>query len=614
MMTQEFTPPPPAMDGTNRPFSATNPFRLSALAETTQPVANRGDNQGFHHWMDNQLSSPNPVPAQNRTDRRNGYIGNAASSSAPMAMSSNNPFLDETEMTESTASSDYSRGSYRNVSPMRPNTGRSAATTSAAVPPHLASAPNQYVSTSSRSLPTQRTNVNTEGNSRPAAPRYPTSREEKERLRQKYLNTGNNNANSNSRSNSNSNNNNNRNNEEQDLPPSYEEVAGTRDSNNNRNRYPREKDPARAYDLDQRRRHHHHNHGHHQDAGYRQTSSHSSRRRNDLGIAAPRYRRDSGPTTSAVTVTTAAAAAANMRRKKKLNGKPTAPKNVDTIDRLDVTGLFGGSFHHDGPFDACTPHRNKDTKAAPVLAFPADGPNNSISGATAKKSVMNEMFGVEDIDDDDDYDDTGGSRGRRYSSSLKDSLRSNVGEIKQMDAKTRTEKVHGPVTAGLGSSTFLDGAPAPSYMIKASNGSGTRLGNLHRGKSLNYTGGRVSSSKSSEVQRSSNFDGRRRKSESNYDGRGYGRTSQRSGSGFNDGVNGYNYDYDDDDDDDDAARSYDYSDDGEDGSSDEEDAYVSGVGMRFEGNMRKEALTAESSGNKFLKRVKSLKVGSSKKR
>ena len=598
MMTQEFTPPP-VMDGTNRPFSSTNPFRLSALAETTQPVSNRGDNQGFHHWMDNQLSSPNPVPAQNRTDRQNNYIGNTPSSSAPVAMSSNNPFLDETEMTESTISSDYSRGSYRNVSPMRPGTGRSAATTTSATSAATAAAPHQYGSTSSHSLPIQRSNVNTEGNGRSVvAPRYPTSREEKERLRQKYLNTGNNNS---SRSNSNGNGNN----EEQDLPPSYEEVAGTRD---NRNRYPREKDPSRAYDLDQRRRHHNHH-------------SSSSRRRNDLGIAVPqRYRRDSG-STSAVTVTTAAAAAANMRRKKKLNGKPTAPKNVDTIDRLDVTGLFGGSFHHDGPFDACTPHRNKDTKAAPVLAFPADGPNNSISGATAKKSVMNEMFGVEDIDDDDDYDDTGGSRGRgrgrRYSSSLKDSIRSNVGEIKQMDAKTRTEKVHGPVTAGLGSSTFLDGAPAPSYMIKASNGSGsTKLGGLHRGKSLNYTGGRVSSSKSGEVQRNSNFDGRRRKSESNYDGRGYGRASQRGGgSGFNNGVDGYGYDYgDNDDDDEDAARSYDYSDDGEDGSSEEEDAYVSGVGMRFEGSMRREALTAESSGNKFLKRVKSLKVGSSKKK
>lgn len=79
-------------------------------------------------------------------------------------------------------------------------------------------------------------------------------------------------------------------------------------------------------------------------------------------------------------------------------------KNMDTIDRLDVTGFFaGGGFHHDGPFDACTPHRNKDAKAAPVLAFPADGPNNSMKGmgsgpVHSKEDQYDLVFGLSEED------------------------------------------------------------------------------------------------------------------------------------------------------------------------------------------------------------------------
>ncbi len=42
---------------------------------------------------------------------------------------------------------------------------------------------------------------------------------------------------------------------------------------------------------------------------------------------------------------------------------------MDIIDRLDLSGLGGGSmFHHDSPYDAVSAHRNKG-KSAPVLAF-----------------------------------------------------------------------------------------------------------------------------------------------------------------------------------------------------------------------------------------------------
>ncbi len=66
----------------------------------------------------------------------------------------------------------------------------------------------------------------------------------------------------------------------------------------------------------------------------------------------------------------------HRHHKHKKEGAP-----LDTVDKLDVTGFFtGGTFHHDGPFDACTPHRNKNQVKAPVNAFPIDGPNTSLKG------------------------------------------------------------------------------------------------------------------------------------------------------------------------------------------------------------------------------------------
>ncbi|KAK7676257.1 hypothetical protein QCA50_020798 [Cerrena zonata] len=82
--------------------------------------------------------------------------------------------------------------------------------------------------------------------------------------------------------------------------------------------------------------------------------------------------------------------------------EPVKAKNLDTIDKLDVTAFFGGGFHHDGPFDACTPHRNKNQKQAPVMAFPADGPNNSIKGLAPNVNDderMNLAFGNYDDND-----------------------------------------------------------------------------------------------------------------------------------------------------------------------------------------------------------------------
>ncbi|KAF9481012.1 Pal1-domain-containing protein, partial [Pholiota conissans] len=53
-------------------------------------------------------------------------------------------------------------------------------------------------------------------------------------------------------------------------------------------------------------------------------------------------------------------------------GKSRPPKkgsqHADVIDRLDFTGV-GQMFHHDGPFDACAPSRNKHRNKAPLYAW-----------------------------------------------------------------------------------------------------------------------------------------------------------------------------------------------------------------------------------------------------
>lgn len=153
------------------------------------------------------------------------------------------------------------------------------------------------------------------------------------------------------------------------------------------------------------------------------------------------------------------------------------PKNLDTIDKLDVTGFFGGSkFHHDGPFDACTPQRNKDTRAAPVAAFPIDGPNNSITGIApenTKDAQYDMVFGIDQAADSNAAikprsDSTGAQLGRGYTngtvikradSADLQSISATKPALSQIDASA-TEKLYGDTTLGLGSSTFMDGAPA----------------------------------------------------------------------------------------------------------------------------------------------------------
>lgn len=119
-------------------------------------------------------------------------------------------------------------------------------------------------------------------------------------------------------------------------------------------------------------------------------------------------------------------------KKKSSSSKKKKGPPLDTIDKLDVTGFFGpGNFHHDGPFDACTPHRNKsNNQKAPVKAYAIDGPNNTISGTNLNKDDNDMYMGI-------------GKGGEAFQ------------DFSRNDA-----------TLGLGDSTFLDGTPVAENTAK----------------------------------------------------------------------------------------------------------------------------------------------------
>lgn len=173
--------------------------------------------------------------------------------------------------------------------------------------------------------------------------------------------------------------------------------------------------------------------------------------------------------------------------KKKAAAPPHNSKNLDTIDKLDVSAFFGGRFHHDGPFDACTPHRNKNEKNAPVMAFPADGPNNSMKAfgpGVNNNDRMNLAYGNFSEDQNEIVGKVGPGiqvpvlKTNRSSNDPQSAYTPRLNpSVLAFDANEKAAPVHGPTTAGLGTSTFLDGAPAPrldDHLSVPSNGLGRK--------------------------------------------------------------------------------------------------------------------------------------------
>ncbi|KAI1417301.1 Pal1-domain-containing protein [Hypoxylon sp. FL1857] len=147
------------------------------------------------------------------------------------------------------------------------------------------------------------------------------------------------------------------------------------------------------------------------------------------------------------------------RRHREGKDKPRTGRKLDIIDQLDATSIYGtGLFHHDGPFDACNPHRNrKGSRRAPMQAFAKDSANNSIGGAGPlnQRPDHKQFMGQEPHE-----------ASAMFGGASKERSGGSKSEATFFDPKQASEFVDGEETLGLGSSTFLEGTPAARSAIQ----------------------------------------------------------------------------------------------------------------------------------------------------
>ena len=152
----------------------------------------------------------------------------------------------------------------------------------------------------------------------------------------------------------------------------------------------------------------------------------------------------------------------DSKKDKKSSSSKARSRKLDKIDLLDVTGFAttGAGFHHDGPFDACNPNRNKNSKKAPVLAFAKDSTAMSMAAGPPVQPVY---FGdhVGNIESFSDYGHAGKIRPTAPIGST------------SFDPTSKVEPIHGYESVGLGSTTFLEGAPASRSAMLARTTSDT---------------------------------------------------------------------------------------------------------------------------------------------
>ncbi|OAL40072.1 hypothetical protein AYO20_00490 [Fonsecaea nubica] len=142
--------------------------------------------------------------------------------------------------------------------------------------------------------------------------------------------------------------------------------------------------------------------------------------------------------------------------------KPNA--RLDIIDKLDVTSIYGtGLFHHDGPFDACNPHRNrKGSRQAPMQAFPKDSLNMQLGGSGPVNTKLNlDQYHGTGREANLDYNDAA-----IYEEDADYFRRPQPERSASFNPTAKAEPLHGSETAGLGTSTFLEGAPASRAAIQ----------------------------------------------------------------------------------------------------------------------------------------------------
>lgn len=109
--------------------------------------------------------------------------------------------------------------------------------------------------------------------------------------------------------------------------------------------------------------------------------------------------------------------------------------------------------HHDGPYDALNPHRNRGgSRRAPMKAFPKDSLNNSMGGSGPLNPRPNHatFMGNNDMQAFDEY-------------SAIPKVDSPEGVF---DPTSRGHIIHGDESMGLGSSTFLEGTPVSRTVLQ----------------------------------------------------------------------------------------------------------------------------------------------------
>lgn len=144
------------------------------------------------------------------------------------------------------------------------------------------------------------------------------------------------------------------------------------------------------------------------------------------------------------------------------SGRPS--RRMDIIDQLDATSIYGhGVFHHDGPFDALNPHRNRQaSRRAPMQAYAKDSLNNSLGGGGPlnKQADHSTFLGHGGKEAFSDYSYSSKDKDRNGYSSQPTSTTTPV-----FDPKARGEAIHGEESVGLGTTTFLEGTPAARSAI-----------------------------------------------------------------------------------------------------------------------------------------------------
>ncbi|ESZ94806.1 hypothetical protein SBOR_4825 [Sclerotinia borealis F-4128] len=165
------------------------------------------------------------------------------------------------------------------------------------------------------------------------------------------------------------------------------------------------------------------------------------------------------------------------------------PKLLDPEDerrRTERDKRHRDPFHHDGPFDACLPGRNRTgSRRAPMQAFAKDSANNSLGGGGPlnKKPDHATFMGNNVAEAHLDYS-RGGDKVDNYEPYTPRPGMPSRTESAVESATTRVEPVHGPESMGLGTSTFLEGAPASRAAVQRNQSETGMDGGLSRKKSL----------------------------------------------------------------------------------------------------------------------------------